>query len=504
VRVSRVASVARPTPSDPDLGDQVSPSVRCMALPLDLDLSRAAVVDADGTLSGHELRRAADGLVAALAAAGIGEGAVVGLALESGRALAPALVAGWEFAATVVLVPPGLGSAELAAVADGLGPAVVVTAAGDAERIALAAGGTPAALTVDGLPPLALIARRREGRAADLAGAALVKLSSGSTGAPKAVLLTHANVAAEAANVVAALALRPGDRVVAPVPLTHSYGFDLAVLAMLASGATLEQRPALSPRRALADMAGATVYLGVPAIYRVAAEAPVSAPPDLSGARYLLSCTAPLSPELIQRFAERFGVSICQHYGSSETGAVANHVPAQVLERPESVGRAVEGVSVHVADDTGELVVQGPAVAAGYALGGPDGPTPLAGGSFRTGDLAEIDAGGFIRIRGRRDAVINVGGLKVSPQEVSDALERHPAVRQAAVVGVPDRNGDEHVGAAVVLARAVPDAELIAHCSGELAEHKVPRRIVVLDALPLGPTGKIRLSADDLIQRNAL
>ena len=174
----------------------------------------------------------------------------------------------------------------------------------------------------------------------------------------------------------------------------------------------VEQRPVLSPRRALADMAGATVYLGVPAIYRVATEAPVSTPPDLRPCRYLLSCTAPLSPDLIRRFAARFGAAICQHYGSSETGAVANHSPDRVLERPDSVGRVIRGVSVHVAQDTGELVVEGPAVATGYALGSPGGATPLAGGSFRTGDLAEIDSEGFIRIHGRRDAVINVGGLE--------------------------------------------------------------------------------------------
>jgi len=390
--------------------------------------------------------------------------------------------------------------AELRAIAHGLSPTLIATAEGDATRIAGAAGGTARSLVVQGLPPLALIARQAGRPAADLASAALVKLSSGSTGTPKAVVLTHANVEAEAANVAAALGLGPGDRVVAPVPLTHSYGFDLAVLATLASGASVEQRPVLSPRRALADMADATVYLGVPAIYRVVAEAPVSAPPDLAGARYLLSCTAPLSPDLIRTFASRFGAPICQHYGSSETGAVANHQPDQVLARPESVGRAIGGVSVRVADDTGELVVEGPAVASGYALGGPAGATPLAAGTFRTGDLAQIDADGFIRIHGRRDSVINVGGLKVSPQEVSEALERHPAVRQAAVVGVPDGRGAELVAAAVVLARAVPDTELIAHCTGELAEHKVPRRIVVCEALPVGPTGKVRLRADDLVR----
>ena len=463
-------------------------------------IERTRVVDARGALEGNDLRRVAGTLAFSLAAAGLRAGGVIALALDQARALLPALAAAWDTGATVVLVPPALGQAELRAVIAGLSPTLIVTAEGDAARIAGATGSTTRSLTIQGLPPLALIARPAGRQAADLAGAALVKLSSGSTGTPKAVVLTHANVEAEAANVAAALGLGPGDRVVAPVPLTHSYGFDLAVLAVLASGATVEQRPVLSPRRALADMADATVYLGVPAIYRVVAEAPVATPPELAGARYLLSCTAPLSADLIRTFASRFGAPICQHYGSSETGAVANHQPDQVLVRPESVGRAIGGVSVRVADDTGELVVEGPAVAIGYALGGPAGATPLAAGAFRTGDLAEIDADGFIRIHGRRDSVINVGGLKVSPQEVSDALERHPAVRQAAVVGVPDARGEQLVTAAVVLARAVPDAELIAHCAGELAEHKIPRRIVVCDALPVGPSGKVRLRADDLVR----
>ena len=462
------------------------------------DLARVRVVDGDGVLEGHELRDMAALATRALGAASVREGDVVGLALAPARVLLPTLVAAWEIGATVVLLSPALGAAELGAVANGLVPTVLVTVAKDAARIAAATGGSASTSAACGRAPLALVSCGRRQRAADLAGIALVKLSSGSTGAPKAIALTHANVAAEAANVAAALALRPGDRVVAPVPLTHSYGFDLALLAVLASGATVEQRPALSPRRALADMADATVYLGVPAIYRVVAEAPVADPPDLAGARYLLSCTAPLPADLIRSFATRFGAAICQHYGSSETGAITLHSPERVLERPDSVGRAIGGVRVHVADDTGELVVEGPAVAAGYVLGGPDGPSPLTGGSFRTGDLAEIDAGGFISVHGRRDSVINVGGLKVSPQEVSETLERHPAVRQAAVVGVSDGRGSEIVTAAVVLARPVPDSELIAYCDGELAEHKVPRRIVVLDELPVGPTGKVRLSAEDL------
>ena len=463
-------------------------------------IERTRVVDARGALEGNDLRRAAGTLAVSLAAAGLRAGGVIALALDQARALLPALAAAWDTGATVVLVPPALGQAELRAVIAGLSPTLIVTAEGDAARIAGATGSTARSLTVQGLPPLALIARPAGRQAADLAGAALVKLSSGSTGTPKAVVLTHANVEAEAANVAAALGLGPGDRVVAPVPLTHSYGFDLA----RARRARERRHRRAAPGALAAPRAGR--HGGCDRLSRRAGDLPRRrrgarrAPPELGGARYLLSCTAPLSPDLIRTFASRFGAPICQHYGSSETGAVANHQPDQVLVRPESVGRAIGGVSVRVADDTGELVVEGPAVAIGYALGGPAGATPLAAGAFRTGDLAEIDADGFIRIHGRRDSVINVGGLKVSPQEVSEALERHPAVRQAAVVGVPDARGEQLVTAAVVLARAVPDAELIAHCAGELAEHKIPRRIVVCDALPVGPSGKVRLRADDLVR----
>ena len=274
------------------------------------------------------------------------------------------------------------------------------------------------------------------------------------------------------------------------------------MLAVLASGAAVEQRPALSPRRALADMAGATVYLGVPAIYRTAADVPVAAPPDLSGVRFLLSCTAPLSPgrhpavrdPLRRRDLPALRIVRDGRRGQSQPGRGA---AATRLGRPRD--RAASPCTSPRTPASSSS--SGPAVAAGYALGAPAGPSPLAAGSFRTGDLAEIDADGFIRIDGRRDAVINVGGLKVSPQEVSEALERHPAVRQAAVLGVPDGNGDELVAAAVVLERGVRDAELIAHCSGELAEHKVPRRIVVLRraadrADRQGPAARRRLRAE--------
>ena len=286
----------------------------------------ARVVDDAGTLEGMLLRRAVDALALALAGAGAGSGEVLGLALAPARALVPAALASWRLGASVLLVPPGLGSAELAAVAAGLRPRLLVATASDASRLAAALGAVAEPLAVDGLPPLVLL-RPRVAAGEGFPEGGLVKLSSGSTGQPKAVMLDAGNVAAEAVALASSLGLCEGDRVVAPVPLTHSYGFDLGVLATLAAGATLEQRPVRSPRRAAADMTEATVYLGVPALYRTLAEAPLAAPPALDGARFLLSCTAPLSEALVERFAARFGAPLCQHYGSSETGGVATHVP---------------------------------------------------------------------------------------------------------------------------------------------------------------------------------
>ena len=326
---------------------------------------------------------------------GCREGGVVGLALDPARALLPALLAAWDCGATVVLVPPALRAGRargrhagpLALADHRRGARCRASRALDGRHAVRPRGRRAAAAARVGAS--ARRGRRRpRGRGAR---EALVRVDR----KPKAVVLTYVNVAAEAANVVAALALGPGDRVVAPVPLTHSYGFDLGVLAVLASGAVVEQRPALSPRRALADMAAATVYLGVPAIYRVAADAPVSsAARTLSSARYLLSCTAPLSPDSHPAFRRCASAPrSASTTASSETGAVANHSPAEVLRAAPTRSAARSAASqVHVAEDTGGARrASGPAVAPAMPWAPRRAPSPLAAGSFRTGDLAEID-----------------------------------------------------------------------------------------------------------------
>ena len=465
---------------------------------------RAAVESPAGELTFGALWHRADRLASRLLAAGVEEGSVVGLSLGNTLEFLPTFLALCRLDTTVALLPPQYGPAELRPIVRGVGLACVVVETESAETFAGAVRIARSA-DVDGLGVLFPVERAGGGPSER---PALLKFSSGSTSEPKAIALSAVNLLAEAENVCATLGLAPGDRVLAGVPLFHSYGFDLGVLPTLYAGAGLAVEDGFVPRRTLAALAGSQIrtFLGIPLHYRAFLTTRVPFEVDLSRVRWLLSCTAPLSADTVRAFHERFGVPICQHYGTSETGAATTHVPTEVLDRPDSVGRPMAGVNVLVVDEgrvvppgtEGEVVVQSDAVARRYLLGAPAGPAPLRNGTFRTGDLARIDSDGFLTLVGRRDAMINVGGLKVSPVEVAATLERHPAVREAAVLGVPDGLGEEVVYAVVALSRFIGERELVAFCQGSLAEHKVPRRIEIRGALPRTPAGKVRLKLEDL------
>jgi long-chain acyl-CoA synthetase len=278
---------------------------------------------------------------------------------------------------------------------------------------------------------------------------------------------------------------------------------------MLWSGASLVPRTTFVPRRLLADMAQreTTVFLGVPSIYRTLVDIPVADKPDLSHLRFLLSCTAPLPPALIESFHDKFGVPICQHYGSSETGAATTHVPSLVRMNPTSVGRAMSGVRLSILDDAGrhvppgqegEVVIDGDAVADGYVMGEPADESPFRRDGYWSGDLGYLDDAGLLHLTGRKSQIINVGGLKVSPNEVVQVLEDFPQVAEAVVVGVKGAGGGDLVCAVVVLREPTDTAEILVHCRDHLAEYKVPRRIEVRDRLPRSDTGKVKLTLEDL------
>jgi long-chain acyl-CoA synthetase len=479
-----------------------------------------AVSTPEGTINFRTLRQLAGDLSRLFEARGITEGSHVALALPNSLAFAPVMLALFRMSVTTVLVSTSYRERELRGIAQGARPLVFVTTDGLVRALRQSVSARRIeSLSLPNIGSLVLLFPQHAGGTAAagsgarawpaIPGAAIVKVTSGSTGAPKAIAVTAANLRAEAENVIATLGITPGERIYAAVPLFHSYGFDVGLLPMLYGGASLTLRDVFVPRGALDEMSNreVAVFLGVPSMYRVLLETRVTTSPDLARVRYLLSSTAPLPASLISAFYERFRTPICQHYGSSETGAATNHVPSQVLARPSSAGLPANNVRIIIGDEsglearpgeTGEVIVQSGAVAAGYLSGSPPGEPRFADGTFRTGDVGRVDDAGFLYLSGRKDEVINVGGMKVSPPEVVAVLESHPAVREAAVVGITDPSGEEVVRAAVTLKAPSTEHALLSFCQDRLSSYKIPRRIDIRDELPRSASGKVRLRSEDL------
>lgn len=486
-------------------------------------VTRNAITMSSGELTFEELYSAADRFAASLEQEGVADGSIVALALPNSLSFVPAALALMRLSCVVGLVSPNYRASELGAIVQGVRPHCFLVAdplakvlgqstiGGGARAVDLPLVGDELKLVFSSIPgsqptPAASDADRASRVPS---GAALLKFTSGSTGIPKGIVWTAANVMTEAENVVTTLELTPDDRSVAAIPIVHSYGFDLGVLPLLLAGCGLTLRDQFVPRRIIADLASrdTTVFLGVPSMYRLLLQTRLASVPDLSHIRYFLSGTANLSADFIRAFHGRFGVPICQHYGSSETGAATNHVPSEVLAHPASVGLPMRNVELAIIDEAGqpvpsgtegEVVVKSGAVAQGYIMGQPADRVVLKDGEFRTGDLGMIGEDGYLYVTGRRDEVINVGGFNVSPYEVTQVLERFPAVREAAVIGVRDAIGGSVVYAAVSLDSPATEQEILRHCQQYLADYKVPRRIDIMTELPRGPSGKVRLREADI------
>lgn len=468
---------------------------------------RVLVEGARSGVTAGELLRAVHRLERHLCEIGIGAGDGVLLALPNGPALVAAVIALWRQSARVVLLSEKAGVEEIGPVLDDARPQGCIASPGFIRRAFPVLGG----VTIDEetLTGERVVLVRRAPAEPDEAfrRAVLVKYTSGSLGRPKGVLLSAENVLAEANTVLRGLDLAREDAVLVPVPLTHSYGFDLGVLPAVLGGVRLVLHHSFVPRRVLRALGSGdvTVLLGVPGMYRFLAELQ-DAGPLSPRVRHLLSCTAPLSADVVRQFHARFGRVPCQHYGSSETGAVTLHDQDSVIDRIESVGRAMPGVDLSIVDagghvvepgEAGEVLVRSRAVALGYSPASRPPSDPFGDGSFRTGDIGRIDREGYLRLDGRRDDMINVGGLKVFPAEIVRILESLDGVREAAVTGAKDPHGETFVYAAVTADRPVSEEDLLRQCRGRLAEWKIPRRIDILAELPRTSTGKIRLRFEE-------
>jgi malonyl-CoA/methylmalonyl-CoA synthetase len=328
--------------------------------------------------------------------------------------------------------------------------------------------------------------------------------TSGTTGRPKGVPLTHANLLASVRGVMQAWRWSAEDVLVHALPLSHQHGLS-GVNATLLAGSRAALLSSFEPGDLCATIARerATVLFAVPAMYERLVTWQGIGAADLGSLRLAVSGSAPLSPSLFERVGAAFGQPPLERYGSTETGLSVSN-PYDGPRKPGKVGRPLPGIELDIVDD--EVVLRGPQVFAGYE-NRPDETAEafLDGGWFRTGDLGRVDPeDGYLEITGRRKELIVTGGLNVSPREVELVLEDHPEVARVAVVGLPSEEwGEEVVAVVVPAAGTTPGGEaLIAHARERLSAYKCPKRVMLVDELPASAMGKVqREEIVELIER---
>jgi malonyl-CoA/methylmalonyl-CoA synthetase len=460
----------------------------------------------DGERRSHgQLDRAAGTFGALLRERGVAAGGVVLLAAPSSMAMVEAYLGILRAGATVLLANPTYTESELRHLAEHSGAVAAV-----------AAGPSLVALTrlAEELPALGVVldAAAEEGsgheplpaQASDPDAVALLAYTSGTTGRPKAVPLTHANVLSSIRAVMLSWRWRPDDVLVHSLPLFHQHGLS-GVTATLLAGSRAVLHAKFDPRETCVTIARerGTVLMAVPAMYERLAACEEFDTIQLASLRLLVSGSAPLSPALATRVEAAAGQLPLERYGTTESGLDVSNLH-DGPRRPGSVGLPLPGIELRVlgaeghavADgEDGEIAVRGPQVFSGYrgdeeATAGSFWP----GGWFRTGDIGRVDpVDGFLSITGRAKELIISGGMNVYPREVELALEEAPGVARAAVVGVPSERWGEEVVAAVVCApgAAVDETELIEFARERLAPYKRPKRVVLLAELPVNHMGKV-------------
>jgi fatty acid CoA ligase FadD36 len=333
---------------------------------------------------------------------------------------------------------------------------------------------------------------------------AMIMYTSGTTGSPKGVVISHRAIAAGLDGLAEAWAWTPDDVLVHGLPLFHVHGLSLGVLGALRVGNpvvhTVRPRPEGYARAATEH--GGTMFFGVPTVWGRIAAAPEHAR-ALRGARLLVSGSAALPPSVFRDVAELAGQPPVERYGMTET-MITLAVRADGERRAGWVGVPIAGVRTRVVDDhgaevpadgetIGDLQLRAEGMFDGY-LGRADATRECwtDDGWFRTGDAAALDAGGYHRIVGRRSQdLIKTGGYRVGAGEIEAALLDHPAVHEAAVVGLPDADLGQRIVAFVVADEVRPD-ELVDHVAGQLSAHKRPREVRLVGSLPRNAMGKVQ------------
>jgi len=335
--------------------------------------------------------------------------------------------------------------------------------------------------------------------------AALV-YSSGTTGKPKGIMLTHRNLVENASTLVTLWGFNRGDCLLHALPIFHVHGLFVAIGCVLMSGSSMRWLAHFDVAGVLAELPRSTVMMGVPTYYTRLLADPAFNAEVCEHMRLFISGSAPLLEETFVTFAQRTGHTLLERYGMTETGMNTSN-PLEGERRAGTVGRPLPGVEVRVCDggdrvlgagEVGELQVRGANVFAGYwNLPEKTAADFTADGFFRTGDQARIEADGYVAIVGRSKDMVISGGLNVYPKEVELVIDALPGVRESAVIGLPDADFGEIV-AAVVVPEAGGDLDEEAvrtAVRARLAGFKVPKRVFFVDQLPRNTMGKVQKQA---------
>jgi long-chain acyl-CoA synthetase len=333
---------------------------------------------------------------------------------------------------------------------------------------------------------------------------AVILYTSGTAGVPKGVCLSHHNLRSNTDACIEHAKLSGEHRFLGMLPLFHTFGLTAMLIVPARLGATVVYLPRFQPAGVCHVIRNhrISVVMAIASMYAAMLRVKDASPEDMISVEYAISGGEALPSNVYAGFKDRFGVTLVQGYGLTETSPVVS-IDLPWSHQVGTVGRALPGVRVSVRDDNGgalgpdlpgELWVKGANVMQGYY----NKPAETAAvldrdGWFHTGDMGEVDAEGYIRITGRKKELIIVGGENVYPREIESVLDEHPAVAESSVVGEMDSTRGETVVGFVLLkpGASATDLELREFCRGRLAGYKVPRRIMIRDDLPRGPTGKV-------------
>ncbi|PEJ57634.1 MULTISPECIES: long-chain-fatty-acid--CoA ligase [unclassified Bacillus (in: firmicutes)] len=332
---------------------------------------------------------------------------------------------------------------------------------------------------------------------------AMILYTSGTTGKPKGAMLSQRNMASTAASFTKLIEFKETDRILAVLPMFHVFCMTVCINAPIMCGANIVISQKFSPTDVIQTILNEkiTLFAGVPTMYSYLMQVKDFSADHFSSVRVCLSGGASIPVELLLRFEGKFNTTVLEGFGCSETSAITAINPLKGNKKTGSVGVDIPYVVNMIVDpngvevprgEVGELIVKGPNIMIGY-FGMPDATaSSLKNGWFYTGDLAKRDKEGYIYIVDRKKDMVLVGGYNVYPREVEEVLYQHPAIVEAAIIGIPDHHYGESVKAFVVCSNeSVTTDELFYFCKIKLAKYKVPKEIEIISEMPKNSTGKI-------------